>query len=77
MNNDRRTRIAEAQEEFRNLSARIEEIAEEEREALESLPENFQETDRGERMEQAADALDEVVGQIDEAVDALDDVAAN
>ena len=50
----------------------LETIKDEEREAFENLSESFQEGDRGQAMEAAADALEEAVGAIDEIGDSID-----
>ena len=71
MNNDRRKRIEKVQETLAELLAEIEALRDEEQEALENLPESLQETERGERMQTAADALDDAYTNLDSVNDSL------
>ena len=71
MNNDRRKRIEKAQKTLAELLTEIEELRDEEQEALENLPESLQETERGERMQTAADALDDAYTNLDSVNDSL------
>lgn len=73
MNNDRRKRIEKVQEQIEGLLAEIEELRDEEQEALENLPESLQETERGERMQTAVDALDEAYTNLDSVNDSLNE----
>ncbi len=72
MNDDRRKRI---REKVISLIAesrcRLEEIAEEENTAVEGLPDNLRESDRGERMAEIAYMLDETVTILEEAESTL------
>lgn len=67
MNNARRKRLAEIAERISDLGCDIEEIMNEEQEARDNMPENMQESERGERM---AEIIDNLQG----AIDALEDV---
>ena len=75
MNNDRRKRIETAQTMLRDAQAIIEEVAAEEHDAYDNLPEGLQAAERGERMDQIASSLDDVVNSIEDAFDTLNDCA--
>lgn len=49
----------------------IDEVASEERDAFDNLPEGLQQGDKGQAMEAAADALDEAKSQVDSALEAI------
>lgn len=51
-------------------------IAEEERQALENLPEQLQDSDRGQAMDQAADQLEEAADLVAQAIELLNEAAA-
>lgn len=58
MNAARKKRIQDVIEKLDELKTVIEELHDEEQEAFDNLPESFQESERGEAMEAAADNLD-------------------
>lgn len=62
MNADRRKRIAKAQ-------AILETVRDEEQEALDNLPESLQGGERGEAMQNALDALEEILGLCETAAE--------
>lgn len=61
MNNERRKKIEQALDLLR-------EAAEEEREAFENLPDSLRDGERGQKMEEAADALDEAVSSVEDVL---------
>lgn len=61
MNNERRKKIERALDLLR-------EAAEEEREAFENLPDSLRDGERGQKMEEAADALDEAVSSVEDVL---------
>ena len=65
MNKIRRKEIAQAIELMEQAREILEAVADEEQEAFDSLPENFQNSERGEAMEQ-------YIGMLEEAVENLD-----
>ena len=71
MNNARRRRIENVQEKIAELLCEIDEIRNEEQEAFENLPESLQETERGEHMQAACDALDEAYSNLESVDDSL------
>ena len=60
MNDLRRKRLKEAVELIEQSTAVIEEIKDEEQEALENLPENLQESERADNMQECIDSLEEI-----------------
>lgn len=71
MNNERRKRIASALEQMEEVKSEIEQLAEEEREAYDNMPESLQESERGCAMEEAADNLDNAASSLEEAMEYL------
>ena len=65
MNPDRRKKIDEAAELIGQAKTLLEIARDEERDAFENLPEGIQQSEKGERIEQAAEKLDEIVDAID------------
>ena len=72
MNNKRR-------KEIRNVISKLEDIVQqildEEEEAFENMPENLQESERGEISQNAQDCLSDAVDALEEAIGALEDAA--
>ena len=66
MNKVRRKKIEAIQEQLGALKDLIEEIMEEEQEAYDNLPESLQESERGEAMYNAIDALDSAIYSCEE-----------
>ena len=75
MNKDRRNKIDLLRSRLEEIMEQINELAEEERDAFDNLPESIQESERGENMENAFDNLDSAVASIEEAVDYLTEAA--
>ena len=71
MNKARRKVIAEMVEELSVLRARIEQLQEEEQDALDNLPDGIQASDRGQIMQAAADALGNACDELDNVTAAL------
>jgi hypothetical protein len=68
MNNARRNIIAKALGLMQEAVALLEPVRDEEKEAFENLTEGLQQTERGQQSEQAADALDNAVSNLEEAI---------
>lgn len=73
MNRDRRKALKVILGQMEELTSKIEEVKEalqgvidEEEEALGNLPENIQESERGEQMQEYIDAMEEVMEALDE-----------
>lgn len=71
MNDSRRNRTEDVRAAIDNWVGEIEALASEEQEAFDNMPENLQESERGESMEQSADCLQGAVGAAQELVDYL------
>lgn len=71
MNKERRKRIEALQEQIAGIALELENLTNEEQEAYDNLPESIQETERGERMQSAADALEEAYSNMESVHDNL------
>lgn len=60
MNNQRRKRLKEVIDLINQANSIIEEVKDEEEEALNNLPENLQDTERAESMQECIDQLEEI-----------------
>lgn len=65
MNKDRRKRIARAIDLINEAWEILEEVKDEEEEAYNNMPEGLQSSERGERMEQYIEILEEAVDNLD------------
>lgn len=70
MNKDRRNRISALVSELEDIAARIAELADEEQEAFDNMPESLQQSERGQQSEEAA-------GILNDARDAAEDLVSN
>jgi hypothetical protein len=68
MNNTRRKKIAAIQERLSALMDEIDDLYTEELEAFENLPESLQCSSKGEKMEEAIDALEEARNGLEEVI---------
>jgi hypothetical protein len=73
MNAQRRKEIAKAIALIEDAIAILDYAAEEEREAYDNLPESLQLSERGERMEECADAIENVSRELTDQIDCLND----
>ncbi len=71
MNARRRESLTQALEMLRGVKTTVDRIAEEENDAMENMPENFQDTDRYYSMEDACDALSDASDSLDDAIDSI------
>lgn len=60
MNNDRRNRIRKLISQLEDIQNEIENILSEEQEAFDNMPEGFQESERGEKMQAAINYLEDI-----------------
>ena len=74
MNKDRRNRLDEAVSTLQDTLMVIEDIHAEEEEAYDNLPENLQESERGEQMSEYIDTLDEAIGSLEDVICNLQDI---
>lgn len=73
MNEQRRKEIAKAIALIEDAIAILDCAAEEEREAYDNLPESLQSSERGERMEECADAIENVSSELTDQIDYLNE----
>ena len=66
MNKARRNRIADVQTQLEALKQDIDAILSEEQEAFDNMPESLQESERGQAMQEAIDALESAIGSCEE-----------
>ncbi|WP_286747928.1 hypothetical protein [Roseivirga sp. UBA1976] len=71
MNKERRQRINYAIEALENLTVHVEEVAVDEEEAFFNMPESLQESEKGERMQEVIDELNEVSTELADMIDRL------
>lgn len=74
MNKERRKRLDEIVALVSEARGALEEIAGEEREAVDNLPDGLRESERGERMEEIADSLEEAVSSLEELENTLGEI---
>lgn len=73
MNKQRRKALEELHSLLTDVYERVEAVMEEEQEAYDNLPENLQESERGEAMSDAISNLESAASSIDEAMDYLEE----
>lgn len=73
MNNSRRRRIATAFDQISKAKDLLSEVASEELDSLDNLPENLKNGQKGEIMEAAVDALDEATNLLEEVQDKIEE----
>lgn len=64
MNNGRRKILASIEKLLEDLEGQLSIIAEEEQETFDNMPEGIQESEKGERIQEAADELEEIVSDL-------------
>ena len=72
MNKQRRKAIQQALDQIADLRTSIEEINEEAQESFDNLPESFQDSEKGETIQEAIDFLETATGAFDEVIDSLE-----
>lgn len=72
MNKERRKIIREIIDQLSRIQQIVDQVAGDESDSFDSLPENFQEAERGEKMQDAISALEDVSELIETAKDKLD-----
>ena len=77
MNKQRRKELEEVLATLEGCKDTIEYLRDEEQSAFENMPEQFQESEVGEKMQEIADALDDAVFPVEEAIDALQEIVDN
>lgn len=69
MNKQRRIRVKDALELIDRARGILEEVMDEEQESFDNLPEGLQEGEKGERMQENIDALEEFLDNLEETDD--------
>lgn len=73
MNKTRRQKLEMAGDMLDSAKTMVEEVMEEEKDALGNIPENLENSDRAEAMEEAISNLDSAIQSIEEAEEAIDE----
>ena len=73
MNKHRRSEIKSAVELLDRAKEMLDDVRDDEEFAFDSLPDNFQNSERGETMQENIDSIDEAVEKIDEAKDLIEE----
>ncbi|MDR2002120.1 MAG: hypothetical protein LBQ74_03745 [Prevotella sp.] len=76
MNNARRKKIEDINDELGKLLERLEELRDEEQEAYDNLPEGIQDSERGENMYNAIDNIESAISSMEEIADYLNEAIA-
>jgi hypothetical protein len=74
MNKDDRKELESALDMLREAHQIIETLAEQEREKYDNMPEGLQNGERGQAISEAADALEESSGHLDDAINRLEEI---
>ena len=74
MNKDRRKRLSKVYKLIEEAKAILEEVKDDETDAYENLPENFQNGERGEEMQGYIEMLDEAYNYLDDASSVVDQI---
>lgn len=74
MNNTRREQLREIQTELRAIYERLDILCDEEQAAYDNTPESLQESERGEKAQEAIDTMESVRDQILESADEIDEI---
>tara|TARA_R100000306_G_C4313828_1_gene111578 strand:- start:368 stop:598 length:231 start_codon:yes stop_codon:yes gene_type:complete len=72
MNKQRRKAIQQALEQIADLKTSVEEINTDEQDSFDNLPESFQDSEKGETIQEAIDFLEAATGAFDEVIDSLE-----
>ena len=74
MNRERRKRLQAAFDKIAEVQEILSEVRDEEQEAYENLPENFQYGERGEEMQGYIEMIDEADGYLDDAKSVVEQI---
>ena len=72
MNQDRRNQIDEAASMLQDALAIIQQLAYEEQESFDNMPESLQQSDRGTASEAAAEELEDAAGNLQYVIDGIE-----
>lgn len=74
MNNHRRKKIEKIIDEINAQIEDLEQVRDEEEESYENIPESLKYSERGEKMSEIIDIMDEVIGNISDHIDQLQEI---
>lgn len=74
MNKNRRKMIRKIVEQLGGLKEELDSVKDEEQDALDSMPENLQESERGEEMQMAIDVMEDACGDLESIVYNLEEM---
>ena len=72
MNNDRRKELSRLSVQIEEIKDSLESLKCEEEEYLENMPENFQDSERGERASEAINNIDSALSALGEAISCME-----
>ena len=72
MNNDRRKELSRLSVQIEEIKDSLESLKCEEEEYLENMPENFQDSERGERASEAINNIDSALSTLGEAISCME-----
>lgn len=75
MNKQRRKRLEAIQHLIDDALAQLEQVREEEQDAFDNMPESFQDSERGETMQEHIDSMEEAESSLDEIKSNLEEIA--
>lgn len=76
MNKKRRSSLESAKVLLTSAANIVERVTDQENDCMDNTPENLQETERFEKMEQAASFLEEAMEHIESAIDCINEASA-
>lgn len=76
MNKERRTRLAAIAQQIAGLIEEAEALRDQEQDAFDNMPEGLQQSERGETMEQAIEAIATAIDGLEQAREAVDEAVA-
>lgn len=74
MNKNRRKELKNIVDQLNDLKSSIDFVTDDERFAFDNLPESFQGSEKGEKIEENIDDLEEVIESIEECISTLEDI---
>ena len=74
MNKQRRSEISKIAAELENIKSKLESVQIDEEMAFDNMPENLQNSMRGEESQEAIDCMNEAISNLEEAIDQLNEV---
>jgi uncharacterized coiled-coil DUF342 family protein len=77
MNKERREKIEQLSLQLDDIRDEISQLSETEQECYDNLPESFQYSEKGDRMQEIIESLNSAVDSIDEAISSLDEAIEN